>query len=449
MYIWINILDQKSTYLEVTRDEKIRSIKEKIHSIEKIPVESEFLLTYYGRVLDDESRLVDNNIEREQRIDLILKNAQIICRRSIDSMVSVNVNLTERVDHLKRLLTKQIGKESEYDLYFNQKLLDEKERLIDYGINQDSILDLHFNTTSSLKVTIRILNGKTIELTDLKITDKVEVLKRIIEKNEELSSDRQRLIFNNRQLVDSHTLAHYDIKDRSTIYLHLVFNDTQLAIQMVNSTIMILEVDINDIVETVKSKLEQRLNYPMDQQILVFGKKHLEDRFTLADYKVLNRSVIYLCFKSIEINCNISHDKTIKLRVELNDTVRDVKYRIQDQEPTMLIDKLILSYQNKLLKDKSMLFDFGCTNGSTLDLFFKTIQIFYKLPDAKTQAIDVESMDTFDAIRKRIEEQENIKRDSYYITYAAQILDDSKTPIHYGMRKEATIQLCFRLRGGR
>lgn len=448
MYLWINVLDQKLIHLEVEGGETINSVKEKIQEIENIPAQ-ESLLVYYGRLLDDESNLTNSNVRKESRVDLILKHVQLHCMISLDNIVTINACLTETVTQLKKELEKNNGiTENEYALLFERKSLEDEQKLIYYGIKRDDIIELQFKDPVKMTISVRILDGKQIELNDVELYDKVETLKRRIENVENVSSDRQRMIFNNQQLVDSHTLAYYGIKDGSTIYLHLKFNDMQIAVQAVNQSIFVFHVDGRDIVESVKSKIEQRLQYPMNEQILVFGKKHLEDHFMLADYSILNRSAIYLCLRSIVINCNLSHNKTIKLKVEASDTIMTVKNKIQEQEPTMIVDDLILAYLNKPMKDKKMIFDYGLRNGCTIDMFYKTVQIFYKNAEGKTQVLDIESTETINSIRKKIETKENIKRDTYYVSYSAQILDDNKTPIQYMIRKESTLQLCFRLRGG-
>ena len=73
---------------------------------------------------------------------------------------------------------------------------------------------------TSMKIFVKFLNGKIITV-DTESSDTIEVIKKIIETKEKISQNRQKLIFNGKQLEDGHTLAYYSIPDGSSLnFLH-------------------------------------------------------------------------------------------------------------------------------------------------------------------------------------------------------------------------------------
>ena len=447
MKIFVKPAKGKIFPLEVEPSDPIKNVLAKIQQNEGILVHQQ-RLAFAGNRLENEFTLNDYNVQEEDTLQLIWV-VRIFVKFRKNTTLALDMEYCDTIETVKTTIQSETEiPHSQLQLTFRGCQLEDKKSLNDYNVQHEDTLQLKWLKVEGIVVETR--KGKMFPL-EVKCSDTIENVKAKIQQKQGIPVEQQRLIFLGKKMEDEFTLNYYNIQEEYTLQLIWLIGGKMGIFVKSRRTSLALDVEESDTIDTVKTKIQKILEIPHSQQQLTYKGCQLKDTKTFNDYNVQHEDTFLLkwvVWGGMGIFLRTLTGKTLILEVKASDVIEKVKAIIEDKEGTPTVYQKLI-YAGRQLEDGKTLQDYNIQSESIIHLVLRrrsgvNWEIIVKTLTGKIITLLVESSNTIQNVKTKIQSKEGIPLKEQRLLFAGQQLEDNQTLSHYNVEKGDTFHLVLR-----
>lgn len=292
--------------------------------------------------------------------------------------------------------------------------------------------------------------GNIISL-QVKGSNTIGRLKLKIQVEEQIPFNEQELIFNEKVLENSNTLADLRIKKHSTLILFRKSVElTEVFVNMFTGKTVSLMVKPTYTIADVKVEIWKKERVCVDEQVLMFNEMVVGDNGTLFDFGVVRNSTLTLMcrskgFMNVFVKTVDEDKERVSLEVKPSYTISHVKSMVQDKL-RIDFDELELMFNVTVLDNMRVLDDYNINDRSTIMLIRKCksrgfMNVFVKSPKGEIVTLEVKPSDTVGKIKGKIQDEIHIPREEQELVFNEKVLDNMSSLVDFRIKKESTLRV--------